>query len=176
MAWWGWRRRWRRRPWWRRRRRRPVRRRRNRAAYGRRRGRRTVRRKTWGRRRRRRRTYRRRRTVRLRRRRRKKLSTDSVEPPLVRRCYIKGVMPVIICGQHKASFNYAIHADDCLKQGLSFGGGMSTITMSLQVLYDEYTRSLNRWSYSNEQLDLCRYRGCTLRIYRDPKTDFIMTI
>lgn len=52
---------------------------------------------------------------------------------------------------------------------------MSTITMSLQVLYDEYTRSLNRWSYSNEQLDLCRYRGCTLRIYRDPKTDFIMT-
>nr|UGV44229.1 MAG: ORF1 [Torque teno virus] len=175
MAWWGWRRRWRRRPWWRRRRRRPVRRRRNRAAYGRRRGRRTVRRKTWGRRRRRRRTYRRRRTVRLKRRRRKKLVLTQWNPPFVRRCYIKGVMPVIICGQHKASFNYAIHADDCLKQGLSFGGGMSTITMSLQVLYDEYTRSLNRWSYSNEQLDLCRYRGCTLRIYRDPKTDFIMT-
>nr|UGV44236.1 MAG: ORF1 [Torque teno virus] len=175
MAWWGWRRRWRRRPWWRRRRRRPVRRRRNRAAYGRRRGRRTVRRKAWGRRRRRRRTYRRRRTVRLRRRRRKKLVLTQWNPPYVRRCYIKGVMPVVICGQHRSSFNYAIHSDDYQLQVLPFGGGMSTITMSLKVLYDEFTRHLNRWSYGNEQLDLARYRGCTLRVYRDTSVDYIMT-
>nr|UGV44216.1 MAG: ORF1 [Torque teno virus] len=175
MAWWGWRRRWRRRPWWRRRRRRPVRRRRNRAAYGRRRGRRTVRRKRWGRRRRRRRTYRRRATVRGRRRRRKKLVLTQWNPPFVRRCYIKGLMPVVICGQGKSSQNYAIHSDDYLLQVLSFGGGMSTITMSLKVLYDEYTRCLNRWSYGNDQLDLARYRGCTLRVYRDRHVDYIMT-
>nr|UYW66179.1 ORF1 [Torque teno virus 17] len=159
MAWWGWRRRWRRRPWWRRRRR----------------ARRTVRRKTWGRRRRRRRTYRRRRTVRLRRRRRKKLVLTQWNPPYVRRCYIKGVMPVVICGQHRSSFNYAIHSDDYQLQVLPFGGGMSTITMSLKVLYDEFTRHLNRWSYPNDQLDLCRYRGCTLRVYRDTSVDYIMT-
>lgn len=45
----------------------------------------------------------------------KKVSTDSVEPTLCKTLLHKGVMPVIICGQHKASFNYAIHADDCLK-------------------------------------------------------------
>ena len=52
---------------------------------------------------------------------------------------------------------------------------MSTITISLKVLYDEFTRHLNRWSYSNDQLDLCRYRGCTLRVYRDTSVDYIMT-
>lgn len=84
-------------------------------------------------------------------------------------------MPVVICGQHRSSFNYAIHSDDYQLQVLPFGGGMSTITISLKVLYDEFTRHLNRWSYPNDQLDLARYRGCTLRIYRDPKVDYIMT-
>lgn len=84
-------------------------------------------------------------------------------------------MPVVICGQHRSSFNYAIHSDDYQLQVLPFGGGMSTITMSLKVLYDEFTRHLNRWSYPNDQLDLCRYRGCTLRVYRDTSVDYIMT-
>ncbi len=68
-------------------------------------------------------------------------------------------MPVVICGQGKSSQNYAIHSDDYLLQVLSFGGGMSTITMSLKVLYDEYTRYLNRWSYGNDQLDLVQIQG-----------------
>lgn len=84
-------------------------------------------------------------------------------------------MPVVICGQHRSSFNYAIHSDDYQLQVLPFGGGMSTITISLKVLYDEFTRHLNRWSYSNDQLELCRYRGCTLRVYRDTSVDYIMT-
>ena len=96
-------------------------------------------------------------------------------PPYVRRCYIKGMMPLVICGQNRASFNYAIHSDDCTKQGLAFGGGMSTVTFSLRVLYDEYTRKLNRWSYSNEQLDLARYRGCTFKVYRHTNCDFILS-
>nr|UGV44205.1 MAG: ORF1 [Torque teno virus] len=174
MAWWG---RWRRRRrwgWWRRRGRRRLLPRRRRAAAGRRRRRYTVRRRRRGRRFRRR-GYRRRLYIRKRRRRRKKHVLTQWNPPFVRRCYITGMLPVIISGKGTSSFNYALHADDYLKQPLSFGGGMSTITISLQVLYDEFTRHLNRWSYSNEQLDLARYRGCTLKVYRQPKVDFIMT-
>nr|UGV44730.1 MAG: ORF1 [Torque teno virus] len=174
MAWrrwrpWGWRprRRWR----WRRRRRRPVRRRYRRPA-GRRRKRRTVRRRRWRGGRRRYRGWRRRRYIRKRRR-RKKIYLTQWNPAFVRRCNITGIIPLIICGQGRSSFNYGIHSDDCTPQPRPFGGGMATVTFSLNVLYDQFRRHLNRWSYSNEQLDLARYRGCRFKFFRDAHTDFI---
>lgn len=80
-----------------------------------------------------------------------------------------------MCGANTASFNYNIHNNDSTPQPEKFGGGMSTVTFSLFVLYDQYTRHLNRWSYPNDQLDLARYRGCKFKFYRDTSTDFIVT-
>nr|UGV45151.1 MAG: ORF1 [Torque teno virus] len=177
MAWrWWWRRRWkpRRRPAWtkyRRRRwrrlrprrlRRPARGRRRRRTVRRRRVRRLRRRRGWTRRR-----Y-------LRRRKRRKLVLTQWNPNTVRRCSIKGIIPLIMCGANTASFNYGMHSDDSTPQPEKFGGGMSTVTFSLYVLYDQYTRHMNRWSYPNDQLDLARYRGCSFRLYRHPTTDFIV--
>nr|UGV45364.1 MAG: ORF1 [Torque teno virus] len=177
MAWrWWWRRRWkpRRRPAWtkyRRRRwrrlrprrpRRPARGRRRRRTVRRRRVRRLRRRRGWTRRR-----Y-------LRRRKRRKLVLTQWNPNTVRRCSIKGIIPLIMCGANTASFNYGMHSDDSTPQPEKFGGGMSTVTFSLYVLYDQYTRHMNRWSYANDQLDLARYRGCSFRLYRHPTTDFIV--
>nr|UGV45239.1 MAG: ORF1 [Torque teno virus] len=177
MAWrWWWRRRWkpRRRPAWtkyRRRRwrrlrprrlRRPARGRRRRRTVRRRRVRRLRRRRGWTRRR-----Y-------LRRRKRRKLVLTQWNPNTVRRCSIKGIIPLIMCGANTASFNYGMHSDDSTPQPERFGGGMSTVTFSLYVLYDQYTRHMNRWSYPNDQLDLARYRGCSFRLYRHPTTDFIV--
>nr|UGV45433.1 MAG: ORF1 [Torque teno virus] len=177
MAWrWWWRRRWkpRRRPAWtkyRRRRWRRIRPRRpRRPARGRRR-RRTVRRRRV-RRLRRRRGWTRRRY--LRRRKRRKLVLTQWNPNTVRRCSIKGIIPLIMCGANTASFNYGMHSDDSTPQPEKFGGGMSTVTFSLYVLYDQYTRHMNSWSYSNDQLDLARYRGCSFKLYRHPTTDFIV--
>lgn len=79
-----------------------------------------------------------------------------------------------MCGANTASFNYGMHSDDSTPQPEKFGGGMSTVTFSLYVLYDQYTRHMNRWSYPNDQLDLARYRGCSFRLYRHPTTDFIV--
>lgn len=44
----------------------------------------------------------------------------------------------------------------------------------MKVLFDQNQRGLNRWSASNDQLDLARYLGCTFWFYRDKKTDFIV--
>ncbi len=51
---------------------------------------------------------------------------------------------------------------------------MSTVTFSLKGLYDQYLKHQNRWTFSNDQLDLARYRGCKLRFYRSPVCDFIV--
>uniref|UniRef100_A0AAU8H409 Capsid protein n=2 Tax=Anelloviridae TaxID=687329 RepID=A0AAU8H409_9VIRU len=169
-GWWRRRRRrwkrWRRRPKWRRRwrtrRRRPA---------GRRRRRRTVRRRRRGRWRSRYRRWRRK----GRRKRKKKLIIRQWQPNYTRKCNIVGYMPVIMCGENTVIRNYATHADDCTYPG-PFGGGMATQKFTLRILYDDYKRFMNYWTSSNEDLDLCRYRGVTLYFFRDPDVDFIILI
>nr|UGV45012.1 MAG: ORF1 [Torque teno virus] len=171
MAWYWWRRR---RPWrWRRRRRRrrrrPRFRRRRRAARLARRPR--VRRRRW------RGGYWRRKTVRRRRRRKrqKKIKLTQWNPATVKKCIIKGYIPLIICGTGTTGTtykNFASHMNDYTKYD-PFGGGMSTMMFTLQGLYEEYEKHHNSWSRSNLDLELCRYKGCKFTLYRHPETDFI---
>nr|UGV44628.1 MAG: ORF1 [Torque teno virus] len=172
--------------WWQRRRRwrRPVRRRRWRRLRRRRPGRplrrrrrrpRTVRRRRWGRRRGRRRRLRRARRRRRGRRFKKKLILTQWHPSVVRRCLIRGIVPMMICGHTRWNYNYALHSEDYPEQGrYPFGGSLSTTTWNLKVLYDEHQKMHNRWGYPNTQLDLARYRGCRFTFYRHKKTDFIV--
>ena len=69
--------------------------------------------------------------------------------------------------------NYAVRSDDYVTKG-GFGGSFATETFSLKVLYDQYQRGFNRWTYSNEDLDLALYYGCKWVFYRSPDTDFIV--
>lgn len=45
---------------------------------------------------------------------------------------------------------------------------------SLFVLYQEHLRHLNFWTRSNDELELTRYLGATITIYRHPDQDFIV--
>uniref|UniRef100_A0AAU7ST90 Capsid protein n=1 Tax=Alphatorquevirus homin13 TaxID=3048415 RepID=A0AAU7ST90_9VIRU len=175
MAWWGWRRRWwrpRRRWRWRRpRRRRRVPARRPRRAVRRYRTR-TVRRRRRGWRRGYRRRYRLRR-YRRRGRRRKRIVLTQWNPQTVRKCFIRGLMPVLWAGMGTGGHNYAVRSDDFVVDR-GFGGSFATETFSLRVLYDQYQRGFNRWSHTNEDLDLARYTGCKWTFYRHQDTDFIV--
>lgn len=109
------------------------------------------------------------------RRKRKTLVWRQWQPQNIRKCRIRGIIPILICGHGRGARNYALHSDDITPQNTPFGGGLSTTSWSLKVLYDQHTRGLNRWSASNESLDLARYNGCSFTFYRDKKTDFIVT-
>ncbi|AXQ65946.1 MAG: hypothetical protein [Anelloviridae sp.] len=177
MAWSWWWQRWRRRRWKPRRRRwRRLRWRRPRRAVRRRRRGRRVRRRRWARRRGRRRRYATRRKRRVRGRRfRKKLVLTQWHPSTMRRCLIKGIVPMVICGHTRWSYNYALHSEDYTEEGrFPHGGSLSTTTWSLKVLYDEYLKHHNFWGYPNNQLDLARYKGAKFTFYRHKKTDFIV--
>nr|UPW35085.1 ORF1 [Torque teno virus 24] len=176
MAWsWWWQRR--RRPRWRPRRRRwrRLRWRRPRRPVRRRRRRRRVRRRRWGKRRGRRRRYFKTKRRTKRRNFKKKLVLTQWHPSCIRRCFIRGIVPMLICGHTKWNTNYALHSEDYTEEGrYAFGGSLSTTTWSLKVLYDEYLKHRNFWGYPNNQLDLARYRGCKFTFYRHKKTDFIV--
>lgn len=94
----------------------------------------------------------------------------------MRRCAIRGMIPLILCGHTTSNRNYAMRSEDYPEQGrYPFGGSMSTTTWSLRVLFDEHQKHRNRWSYPNTELDLARYKGCRFTFYRHKKTDFIVT-
>lgn len=57
-----------------------------------------------------------------------------------------------------------------------YGGGMTTTKFTLRILYDEFTRFMNFWTVSNEDLDLCRYVGAKLIFFKHPTVDFIVQI
>lgn len=44
---------------------------------------------------------------------------------------------------------------------------------TLQGLFEEYQRHRNKWSTSNVDLELVRYHGCSMKLYRSPTADFI---
>ena len=93
----------------------------------------------------------------------------------MRRCLIKGIVPLVICGHTKWNYNYALHSEDYTEEGrYSHGGSLSTTTWSLKVLYDEFLKHHNFWGYPNNQLDLARYKGAKFTFYRHKKTDFIV--
>ena len=84
-------------------------------------------------------------------------------------------MPLIFCGENTTSQNFATHSDDMIARG-PWGGGMTTTKFTLRILYDEFTRFMNFWTVSNEDLDLCRYVGCKLIFFKHPTVDFIVRI
>nr|UGV44916.1 MAG: ORF1 [Torque teno virus] len=172
MAWGWWKRK--RRWWWRKRwTRGRLRRRWPRRSRRRPRRRRVRRRRRWRRGRPRRRLYRRGRRYR-RKRKRAKITIRQWQPAMTRRCFIRGYMPALICGWGAFAKNYTSHLEDKIIKG-PYGGGHATFRFSLQVLYEEHLKHHNYWTRSNQDLELALYYGCTIKFYRSPDTDFIVT-
>lgn len=130
--------------------------------------------------RRRRRRYYRRRLRRGRRRGRRKRHRQTLvlrqwQPDVVRHCKITGWMPLIICGSGSTQNNFITHMDDFPPMGYSYGGNFTNLTFSLEGIYEQFLYHRNRWSRSNHDLDLARYKGTTLKLYRHHTLDYIVS-
>nr|UHM25955.1 MAG: ORF1 [Torque teno midi virus] len=149
-----WRRRWRRRPY---------RYRNYRPRYSRfyrsRRPRRTFRRK-----------WRRRRYRRVRHK-KKRLILTQWQPQCIRKCKIKGKTPVIICGEGRQQFNFTQHRYTMVPSKMAGGGSFAHLVWNLAFLYEEHKDWRNFWTHPNEGLDLGRYTGTTIKVWRPPTVD-----
>lgn len=55
------------------------------------------------------------------------------------------------------------------------GGGFSVERFTLQSLYNDYKLGKNYWTKGNLNLDLCRYTGCKIKVFRHRHTDFVVS-
>nr|UGV37392.1 MAG: ORF1 [TTV-like mini virus] len=122
----------------------------------------------------RRRHYRRRR-YRVRRK-LKYLPLKEWQPKTIRNCTIKGTKCLFMAGQQRFWNNYGQYQKSIVPEHWPGGGGCSILVFSLTALYEEYENLRNKWTTSNKGLPLVRYRGCTLKFYRDDWIDYVVTV
>nr|UHK03802.1 MAG: ORF1 [Torque teno midi virus] len=129
-----------------------------------------------------RRTFRRRWRGRRRRKRyrvRKKLNKLKIQqwqPIHIRKCKIKGRMPLIICGQGRQQWNYIQHKNEIIPPKMAGGGSFAVLVFNLNFLWQEHNKWRNFWTTPNGELDLCRYTGAKLKIWRPPIVDVCLTV
>ena len=55
------------------------------------------------------------------------------------------------------------------------GGGWSIQRLSLSTLYTAHKEQMNYWTKSNDRLNLCRFMGVAVYLFREPNTDYLFT-
>nr|UGV35131.1 MAG: ORF1 [TTV-like mini virus] len=142
-------------------------------------------RRRWFRRRRpatylRRRLYRKRRPVRrktfkiYKKRKLKTIILRQYQPNVIKKCRIQGMFSLFQAGYGRFSNNYEMYRESFVPEKQPGGGGWSIFQLSLNSLYLENQQLLNWWTKSNKGLNLVRYQGVTIKLYRQPTTDYVV--
>lgn len=128
----------------------------------------------------RRRLYRRRRTVRrkkfrrYRKRKLKKIIIEQWQPEKIRKCRIEGIFPLFHAAPGRFSNNFELYKESKTAPTKPGGGGWSIFQISLDELYKRHERLENWWTHSNKGLNLVRYLGLRIRLYRQETTDYVV--
>nr|UGV36207.1 MAG: ORF1 [TTV-like mini virus] len=118
---------------------------------------------------------------RLRRKRRvRKTYTNIIlrqwQPPHKRTCYIKGQNCIIFYNNNRLGFNSTMYEKSIAPVHWPGGGSFSVSMFTLDGLYDMHKFCRNWWTNTNEDLPLCRYKGCQLKFYQCKYTDYIVKV
>nr|UJI58648.1 ORF1 [Anelloviridae sp.] len=129
-----------------------------------------------------RRRFRRRRWVRRRRfakkfkRKLPNIKLKQWQPQTIKKCHIKGNLCLFACGRGRINHNFILTQESYVPTSEPGGGSWSILQFTTRVLYDEFKAGRNWWTQSNTGLPLTRYIKCKLKFYRNPETDYIVTI
>nr|UHM26018.1 MAG: ORF1 [Torque teno midi virus] len=106
------------------------------------------------------------------RKKKKKLHLVQWQPSTIRKCKIKGHI-VHAAGAHGRQYRcYTDNQYRWTHARAPGGGGFGAEKYTLQFLYQQHIMGNNIWTFSNKNLDLCRYTGCKFRVYRHLTLDF----
>nr|UGV37905.1 MAG: ORF1 [TTV-like mini virus] len=127
------------------------------------------------------RSYRRRFRVRTKRRfknfkkKLKKIKIQEWQPAHIKKCKIKGYLLLFEAGHGRFGNNFASYKESFTPARTPGGGGWSIQKLNLGNLYIQNTFIMNKWTRSNRALNMCRYFGVYLTLYRQQTVDYIFT-
>nr|UHK04773.1 MAG: ORF1 [Torque teno midi virus] len=120
-----------------------------------------------------RRRRRRRRRTKVRRKKRK-ITIQQWQPDRIVKCKIIGT-GYLVAGCEGNQFRcYTDSKHDYGQPKHPGGGGFGCEQFTLSYLFKEWQSHKNTWTASNDYMDLVRYTGCKITLFRHPTTDFIV--
>nr|UGV37135.1 MAG: ORF1 [TTV-like mini virus] len=105
----------------------------------------------------------------------KKIRLQQFQPDKIKKCKISGYIQLFGGGNGRMSNNFTLYKESITPSHEPGGGGWGLQQFTLGNLYVQNEYLMNRWTKSNHGLNLCRYTGCKVILYRQQLTDYIFT-
>nr|UGV38138.1 MAG: ORF1 [TTV-like mini virus] len=105
----------------------------------------------------------------------KRLILTEWQPACIRKCKIQGKLPLFETDYSRVNNNFEMYELSLVPEHLSGGGGWSIKMISLRALFSEHEYCRNYWTYTNKNLPLCRYTGCSIKLYQSKHADYIFS-
>lgn len=105
----------------------------------------------------------------------KKITVKEWQPSSIRRCQIKGYLLLFEAGHGRFGNNFTAYKESFVPPRTPGGGGWSIQQLGLGNLFTQNEYFMNWWTHSNKGLNMVRYYGCKIRLYRQPEIDYIFT-
>nr|UGV37154.1 MAG: ORF1 [TTV-like mini virus] len=105
----------------------------------------------------------------------KKIKIQQWQPSTIKKCHIKGYLVLFQGGNQRISYNFAQYKESFVPQHEPGGGGWSIQQLSLNNLYTQNCELMNYWTKSNYRLNLCRFQGVKITLFRQPTVDYVFT-
>nr|UGV39113.1 MAG: ORF1 [TTV-like mini virus] len=121
-----------------------------------------------------RRRWRRRRPYRVRRK-LKSLKIREYQPKCIRKCKIKGLLPLFWGPPERFVNNYELYELSTAPEKLPSGGLFGIKNFTLEGLYAEHRYCRNVWTATNNDLPLMRFCGATIKLYPALHTDYVFS-
>lgn len=105
----------------------------------------------------------------------KRIPIQQWQPSAIRNSRIQGYLCLFQAGNGRASNNYVNTKESLVPEHTPSGGGWSMQQLTLSNLYTQNCELQNVWTKSNKRLNLCRYRGAKITLFREQFTDYVFS-
>ncbi|AXQ66135.1 MAG: hypothetical protein [Anelloviridae sp.] len=103
----------------------------------------------------------------------KTLRVTQWQPSYIRKCRISGILELFEAGHGHFGNNFVIYKETFTPHNTPGGGGWSIQELTLSNLFIQNQYLMNYWSVTNSGLNLVRYNGAHIKLYRQKKIDYI---
>lgn len=97
------------------------------------------------------------------------------QPQYIHKLRITGTLPLYITTNARVANNLTLYKDTIAPHYVPSMGGFSITQITLQALYQQFTKARAWWTTSTDDFPLIRYTGCNIYLYRAESSDYIIT-
>lgn len=103
----------------------------------------------------------------------KRLNIVEWQPSYINRCHIRGWLELFEAGHGRFGNNFTNYKETYTPHNTPGGGGWSLQELTLSNLFTQNQQLMNYWTKTNNGLNLVRFLGGKITLYRQPETDYI---